>query len=908
MTTVALVPALRRADRVGETVKALSDLVDRVVVVDDGSADGGATAGAAQRAGATVVVLPSNRGKGGALAAGIAVTPEATAYLLVDADTADTAAATAPLLAALRQGADLAVGVLPSAEGQGGFGTVRRAAAWGIRSACGFEAEAPLSGQRAVGAPLLRSLELADRFGVEVGMTIDAVRAGAQVVEVPVLVDHAHTGRSVAGFAHRAAQGWDLLRALWPRLLGERARVVLFVGAALAMVAVLAASAVAAVPSGAPLGRADQVVLVATSTALRLEDLQDTSRPELAALAGRRGAVAAANVDVPGRSVWSSWATVGAGKKVRAEPPVREPDAANPFQVQDIPDGQGRLGDALHRGGLTTAFVGTMPSSPVRLSVADGAGRIDRAATAGSLGVNGLVNQIRASLTTGADVLAVDAAGLDPDGLEALLAGLRPGEGVRRLVLLVTPADRIGRFGLRPMVASGPGAAAGRLVSPSTHRSGLVVLSDVAPTILTALDVPVPGEMLGQPLRYLAAPADVEGLVAADRLARQRDSVWDPALAVVVPLHLAAYAWAAIRARRRSGSARADDGEAGGAVGGAVVAEGRGARRPASRALGQLGLGLAAWPLATWLVRWAPGSSGLGRGAGALALALDLMVVAVAGRLGRGRGLVPLVAVLGATLALITVDLGRGGALQLSSAFGGAAHSTGRFTGLGNTAFAIYATCALLAVSCARRRAPWMIGLLVLVAAVDALPLLGADVGGAATLTPIFAMTIAALWGRLRRLTVVLAGVATAAVFGVAIVVDLSRPAESRTHLARFVTGGGRSNSIGGKLAQNLDAYAAIPLLALVVAITLGFAFLVWRGRFGLALPKGSPARIGVGAALAVALVGNILNDSGPIVTLIAMSVIGPALVVRAAAGDGASPDIRRPLPPPTPALVTAGT
>src|SRR5206468_2392465 len=83
-------------------------------------------------------------------AAGIASAPDATTYLLVDADTAHTAAAVAPLLAAVDGGADLAIGVLPPAGRRGGFGAVRGAAAWGIRRACGFEAEAPLSGQRAV--------------------------------------------------------------------------------------------------------------------------------------------------------------------------------------------------------------------------------------------------------------------------------------------------------------------------------------------------------------------------------------------------------------------------------------------------------------------------------------------------------------------------------------------------------------------------------------------------------------------------------------------------------------------------------------------------------------------------------------------------------------------------------------
>jgi hypothetical protein len=77
----------------------------------------------------------------------------------------------------------------------------------------------PLSGQRAIRRNVLDSVRpLAPGFGVEVAMTIDAVRAGFRVLEVPVAMEHAVTGRDVAGFLHRGRQGLDLLRATLPRL------------------------------------------------------------------------------------------------------------------------------------------------------------------------------------------------------------------------------------------------------------------------------------------------------------------------------------------------------------------------------------------------------------------------------------------------------------------------------------------------------------------------------------------------------------------------------------------------------------------------------------------------------------------------------------------------------------------
>ena len=54
-------------------------------------------------------------------------------------------------------------------------------------------------------------------------MTIDAVRSGARVVEVPCPFDHHHTGRTWRAFRHRAGQGADVLRAGVPRLFRRSA-------------------------------------------------------------------------------------------------------------------------------------------------------------------------------------------------------------------------------------------------------------------------------------------------------------------------------------------------------------------------------------------------------------------------------------------------------------------------------------------------------------------------------------------------------------------------------------------------------------------------------------------------------------------------------------------------------------
>lgn len=218
---VALVPARNEVDRVGATVRALRGLVDEVVVVDDGSTDG--TASAALAAGARVLRLARRRGKGSALEGALRRLPPADVWLLADADLGASARELAAVLAPVRSGrADLAVARFPPAAG-GGFGLVKRAAARAIRALTGLEVAEPLSGQRAVsGRALAACRPLARGFGVETAMTIDAVRAGLRVVEVPATLTHRPTGRSLAGFAHRARQGLDIALAVAVRALGLR--------------------------------------------------------------------------------------------------------------------------------------------------------------------------------------------------------------------------------------------------------------------------------------------------------------------------------------------------------------------------------------------------------------------------------------------------------------------------------------------------------------------------------------------------------------------------------------------------------------------------------------------------------------------------------------------------------------
>jgi hypothetical protein len=63
-------------------------------------------------------------------------------------------------------------------------------------------------------AEVLRAvLPFAEGYGMETGMTIDAVRAGFRLREIELDLEHRATGRSVDGFLHRARQLRDFGRA-----------------------------------------------------------------------------------------------------------------------------------------------------------------------------------------------------------------------------------------------------------------------------------------------------------------------------------------------------------------------------------------------------------------------------------------------------------------------------------------------------------------------------------------------------------------------------------------------------------------------------------------------------------------------------------------------------------------------
>ncbi|HVF32671.1 MAG TPA: glycosyltransferase [Acidimicrobiales bacterium] len=952
MTTVALVPAKDRADTVAATVAALGAVpgVDEVVVVDDGSADG--TAEAAAAAGARVVRLARNRGKGGAIAAGAAAAPDAAVYLLIDADLGTTAGLAEALLAPVAAGeADMTVGALPSAGRRGGFGNVRRLAAVGILRATGFEARAPLSGQRAVRGELLRSLlPPADRFGLEVGLTIDALRSGARVVEIDVAMDHRHTGRRLSGFRHRASQGLDILRALWPRLTSPRLRVGLIAAAFLLASMGALVSGSRSEPASVPSSVAAGDVVIFGMPRLAWEDIGTGRLPNLDRLAAE-GAMSATSVrTLSGRpSTTEGYATLGAGTRVAAEDVggfafdaesvLEGGSAAQALQRRSgrpaegevavvggpatrklnagrhLTSSPGALADALHRAGKRTAVIGNADTGypmgerasllrPAAIALMDSTGSVDVGAVSRDLlqpdpaapfgytaNDRTMMAEFDRALDT-ADVVLVDPGELDraaeftqvasaavadevrtralreTDDLLGEVAARLPGDALLLVVSVVPPAQE---WHLTPTLLHGRGVPHGYLHSPSTRRAGVITLTDLAPTVLAALDVPEPSGMIGHPLRFRPGSVDVDRFRTLDRDAAYREGIYLPLTLAYITLQALLYLVAIVAFARLGGVGRA------------------------GRALRAAALGIAAYPLATFVFRAIPDVAALG-GLGVVVLVgIVVAIVALATR-ARRHPFSPLAWILGATVALLALDVATGARLQSSSLLGYSLHTAARFTGLGNTAFAtLAATTVLLGaihVAFAPRRREAVVAvacLFAFVVVIDGAPSLGSDVGGILTLVPVFGLTLLVLSGRrVSARALVVAGAVTLVALALATGIDLLRPASTRTHLGRLVADIGDdglaalTTTVERKLAVNFRTYRSpwswtVVIIALYMLYVLGWA----RGWRNL-LPPRSALRAGVVGTLAAGLVGYAVNDSGVVVTAVVFVYLGPFLTLLA--------------------------
>lgn len=198
----AVIPALNEEETVSDIVKLLVsiDLLDEVIVVCDGCTDN--TAQLARAAGAKVIELAQNIGKGGAMMVGVrAARNDVILFLDADLIGLNEQGVINLVTPVLEGNADMTVGIFEKGRVATDFA----------------QTVAPfLSGQRAVKRSLLEGMSDLDasRFGVEIALTRFAVENNLMVEEI-ILRDMTHRMKEeklglVKGVAARMRMYWEI--------------------------------------------------------------------------------------------------------------------------------------------------------------------------------------------------------------------------------------------------------------------------------------------------------------------------------------------------------------------------------------------------------------------------------------------------------------------------------------------------------------------------------------------------------------------------------------------------------------------------------------------------------------------------------------------------------------------------
>ncbi|MBE1532523.1 hypothetical protein [Actinomadura algeriensis] len=670
-----------------------------------------------------------------------------------------------------------------------------------------------------------------------------------------------------------------------------------------------------AAPAAAePAGR----VVVIGVPGLLWSDVDEENTPALWGLA-EDGADAALSVRTTRRLTCPTdgWLTVSAGQRARsphgdcglpASPGTAAPEggAVAPGWAAIKKDNAGTgyhakvglLGDAVHAAGGCTLAVG--PGAVFGL--ADGNGRVDRyAATPGEVKADDwaacpvaavAVDEVfRASLGAGVDA---DGRQIEPGARERAAAAAAADRRVGRVlasvpdgttVLLAGLADASADPHLHVAIATGGEFdSPGYLTSTATRQQGLVTLTDLTATALRVLGVEQPDDAVGS--AWTAEASDdpaadrVEALDDDDVAAQGISAVQTSFYWVLFAAQLVAYGAAALALRRTGRDRRSRSRILGGTR---VIALFGGAVPAATFLTGLLPWWRASNPTAMLVV------TVLGFGALLTGLAL-------AGPWRRSVFLPGLV-ITAVTALVLAIDVMTGSNLQLNTLMGYTALVAGRFYGFGNQAFALFAVAAILTAAwltefpLRRERKTVAVGVVaaigVAAVAVDGLPAWGSDFGGVMAMVPAFAMLGMLVTGR-RVSLVKLGGFCVA---GAAVVLGISywnAQSANPTHLGRFwqdlVAGEAwgvvvrKFNAMIGSLGY--WAYT----VALIAAVIFLFFVLVrptrWRvSLLGRAYEHSRTMRPAVICALAVGLIGMLVNDSGVVILSVAFSLATPLIL-----------------------------
>ncbi len=475
-------------------------------------------------------------------------------------------------------------------------------------------------------------------------------------------------------------------------------------------------------------------------------------------------------------------------------------------------------------------------------------------------------------------------AAIDAD-LAAVHASLPP----RSTLLVAGISVEAGASSLNAALLHGPGPDGtdfdgGYLVSESTRRAGLVALTDITTTLLHSLGTPPDRGTVGRTWRQAPRPAALEA--AVDRLvefttaAEVVESLVPGFFSGLVATQLFIYVCAAYALNRYGRRDRAK-------------------RHLVLSVTRVVALAGAAFPVSSYLVNLVPWwSAGFPQAAllGGVLLADAAIVAAALAGPWRRDILAPTTVVAAVTTLVLFVDLCTGSDLQMNSPTGYTPIVAGRFYGLGNIAFATFATGMLMTAAgiahplIARGRRGWAVALCLLLGLATLFtigwPGLGTDFGGVLALVPGLAVTLLIV-ADLRVTPVRLALIGGSAVAAIAALsfLDYLRPLNERSHFGLFA-GQVLDGTAWPVVSRKLDAMLGSLgnwQLTLLAAAALLFLFAVlnnpldWRvGVLWRVYEYAPTLRAGITGSLVTGLAGFAFNDSGIAIPALALTVSVP--------------------------------
>jgi hypothetical protein len=668
-------------------------------------------------------------------------------------------------------------------------------------------------------------------------------------------------------------------------------------GAPLLLAFVIAMAGLAALvprPAATVPSQPADYVIIAGAAGLRWDDVNATDTPTMWRLA-QSGAIGALSVRSARRVTCAGdgWLTLGAGNLARYTPGSSDstcpplavqidrstgPSATLPGLRAVIEDNR-TLPWRAEPGALAEAVRCTSAIGPgAAIAAARPYGRIDRYSETPYFDNTCALSIVDLGSIAG-DGAARRAAARQADATLTAVVSSRP---ERSLVVVagLSDVDSTGR--LHVAIADGPGYSGGWLTSPSTVRSGYVQLVDLAPTVLTALDRPMPTKLFsgGTATRTAGRPATLEsavaGLADADREASVQRSVggrffWVLSIAQLVLL--VATIPLLRRARRPAGPV-------------APTPFPRRLVRTAEVLLMAAALAVPAALVADLVPWWRWSHPGLVFAAveiGVLAAVTALVALSTRRAGPRLSALAPLGGIAAAGAAAVAIDVLTGARLQLNGVAGYSALAGGRYVGVGVVGLGVIIVGVLLGAGALAQRATrsWRPFVVAVAGALGVVlvgsPYLGADASGAVALSAGVCAAVAMCtggWLTLSRFvkTVVAALAVTA---GVA-VIDLFHPAEQRSSVGRFI--GHLQDGTAGFLFQrigesNFATAVTSPLTVLVMGSVLFVGFVLLRTWGGL------KRVLGLYPAIRAALVGTVVATVfAGLVEAVAFNVLGAAL------------------------------